>query len=69
LSINQANEKLLYSRNEAAEQLRLTTRSVDDMIKSGKLASVRFGRRVFVPAGALHELASNGHSGRLRPKY
>ena len=68
MSTKETDGNLLYSRNEAAQLLRLSERSVDDMIKSGRLESVKFGRRIFVPADKLRELASKGHNGRLRRK-
>jgi len=59
--------KLLLSRREAAEQLGLCTRSLDWLIETGRLAIVRIGRRVLIPAGKLQEFASRGDAERIRP--
>jgi excisionase family DNA binding protein len=68
LSINEETGPLLYTRGEAAEQLRVTTRTVDDLIRSGKLPAVKFGRRVLVRSDDLRELAKTGHNGRISRK-
>jgi len=60
--------KLLLSRYEAAEQLGLCTRSLDWLIETGKVAIIRIGRRVLIPAGKLQEFASRGDSERIRPE-
>jgi excisionase family DNA binding protein len=45
------------SRLEAAKALRICTRSVDKLIRSGALGAVRLGRRVVIPVRNIRRLA------------
>jgi excisionase family DNA binding protein len=45
------------SRTEAAEQLRVSPRSIDKLIKTGRLDAVRVGRRVLIPVRHIRRLA------------
>lgn len=45
--------RLLYSKPEAAEQLSISERVLDRLIRDGELGSVLLGRRRLVPADAL----------------
>jgi excisionase family DNA binding protein len=63
-----SNQQLLLSRREAASQLGLSIRSVDFLIKSGKLQVTRFGSRVLIPMATLIEFVQTGHPERIRPK-
>ncbi|MFJ3114835.1 helix-turn-helix domain-containing protein [Micrococcus luteus] len=51
-------EPLAATVTEAAHALGLSTWSVYQLIKSGRLASFRVGRAVRVPVDALHRFAS-----------
>lgn len=58
--------KLLYTPEEAAEQLTIGRTAVFDLIKSGHLSSVKIGRRRRIPAAALDEfVAAISQSGGL----
>ncbi len=48
----------LFSRGDAAAALRISLRKVDDLLASGRLNSVRIGRRRLVPAPALEEFVA-----------
>jgi excisionase family DNA binding protein len=50
-------EKLLYSRNEAAYALGISSRSIDRMIAGQVLPTRRLGSRVVIPASAVKSLA------------
>ena len=60
--------KLLFTRKETAEELGLSIKSIDGLIKSGALLAVRIGNRVRVSAEALSQFAKTGHTCRIRPK-
>jgi excisionase family DNA binding protein len=45
----------LLTRKEAAEHLRLCTRSIDQYIAKGELRAVRLGRKVLIPREAVSE--------------
>jgi excisionase family DNA binding protein len=59
-------DKLLLSRNEAAELLNLSTRSVDYLVAEGRLPSRKFGKRRLIPRDAVERIARNG-CGRITP--
>lgn len=61
------NEPLLVSRAQAAKMLCLSQRSLDLLIKTGKLAHVRAGRKVLVPISAVRDFAERGSAERIRP--
>jgi excisionase family DNA binding protein len=50
--------KLLYTSEEAAEQLTIGRTAVYDLIKSGHLSSVKIGRRRRIPAAALNDFVT-----------
>jgi hypothetical protein len=54
-------QRLLYSRKEAARQLSISIRSLDDLIATKKLATRRLGKRVLVPHGELVRFARADH--------
>ena len=60
-------EPLLMSRAAAARALSITTRSVDHLIKSERLPSVRIGARTMIPTAGLIEFAAKGTNERIRP--
>jgi excisionase family DNA binding protein len=45
--------RLLYSKPDAAEQLSISERVLDRLLRDGEIASVLIGRRRLVPADAL----------------
>ncbi len=49
---------VLYSVEEAAEALRLSRSRIYELIRSGKLRTVKAGRRRLVPVAALAEFVS-----------
>ena len=49
--------KLLLSRGEAAEVLGVSVRTIDSLIKAGRMLAVRLGRRVLIPVEHLQEFA------------
>ena len=46
-------EEILLTREEAADRLRVSTRTLDDLEASGRLQATRIGRRVLYHAEAL----------------
>lgn len=46
---------ILYGVNEAAEALRLSRTAIYELIRSGRLRSVKHGRRRLMPVEALQE--------------
>jgi len=67
MKIDEFSEPLLVSRARAAAMLCLSQRSVDLLIKSGRLASTRAGRKVLVPMTAVRDFAERGSTERMRP--
>ena len=53
LSSKPIHETRLYSRAEAAQILRVTTRTIDKWARIGRLQIVRRGRSVFLPGRSL----------------
>ncbi|MEX5713694.1 helix-turn-helix domain-containing protein [Parafrankia sp. FMc6] len=49
-------EKLLLTTNEAAETLGIGRSTLYDLIRSGKLRTVKIGRRRLVPVAALTDV-------------
>jgi excisionase family DNA binding protein len=49
--------KLLLNRKEAANALSLGIRTVDQLIRTGRLPAKRIGRRVLVPAQSIRNFA------------
>ena len=52
------HDKILVSRDGAAQSLSLSTRSIDLAIRAGRLDAVRFGRRVLVRRTSLDKFAA-----------
>ena len=59
-------EKILYSRQEAAELLSLSLRSLVVLIDRGELPVRRIGRRVLVPRASLEAFARRDHKMQSR---
>ena len=59
-------EKLLYSKQGAAEALSLSVRSIDYLITTQRLPMRRVGGKVMIPAGALRQFARGDHPQRIR---
>lgn len=59
-----SEEKLLYTRAEAAQQLSMSQRSIDYAVKQGWLVPTRFGRSVRFTAAAMLEFI-NRHTAPL----
>jgi len=55
------NERLLYSRKEAARQLSVSVRSLDYLISRKELNTRRVGKKVLVPHGELVRFAAANH--------
>jgi excisionase family DNA binding protein len=49
-------EMLAFSRREAADALRVSLRTVDYLLASGKLRGRRIGRRVVIPRAEVEKL-------------
>jgi Helix-turn-helix domain len=64
--MEQAIEKLLYSRREAAAALSLSIRSVDYLISSGQLTTRRIGRKILIPVIELRKFARTDHPKMIR---
>ena len=62
----QTIEKLLYSRQNAAEALSLSVRSIDYLITTRRLPMRRVGGKVMIPASAIRRFADSDHPERLR---
>lgn len=50
-------EKLYFGRDTAAEFLEVSTRVIDDAIRSGELEAFRIGRRVLIKKDSLIKFA------------
>jgi len=59
-------DKFLLNRTEAAAALGLSTRAIDYLVASGKLASRKLGKRRLIPREAVERIAKNG-CGRITP--
>jgi excisionase family DNA binding protein len=53
-------EPLLYSRKLAASSLSLSLRSIDYLIRDGRLKTVRIGAKNMVPRAELNRFAKRG---------
>lgn len=49
------DEIKMLTREEAAEMLRVSVRTLDTLIKDGRIGAARIGRRVLVSTDALRE--------------
>ena len=59
-------EKLLYSKQDAAEALSLSVRSIDYLITTQRLPMRRVGGKVMIPASAVRRFAREDHPERVR---
>ena len=55
------NEKLLVGREEAAEILSISVRSVDYLLANKRLTFRRIGARMLIPVADLHKFARADH--------
>ncbi len=53
--------KLLFTRREAAQQLGISLRNLDELLAMKELAVRRIGRRVLIPRPALEAFARRDH--------
>ena len=58
--------KLLYSKQEAAEMLSVSVRTIDNLIMTGELTTRRIGSRVLVPHSSLLQFTKRDHSTQKR---
>jgi len=56
------NEKLLFSREAAAQATDLSLRGIDYAISIGALAVIRIGKRVMIPRESLIDFCRRGCS-------
>ena len=49
--------EILFTREEAAEALRLSLRTVDKLLADGQIAVRRVGRRVLIPRAEIERFA------------
>lgn len=61
----QAAPSACFNIDEAAQQLRIGRTKVYDLIKDGRLASIKIGRRRVVPAAAIHALVERLYGAAL----
>ena len=66
--MDQAVEKLLYSRRDAARALSLSVRSIDYLIYTGRLPTRRVGGKILVPANDVRRFARTDHPEFVRVK-
>jgi hypothetical protein len=59
-------EKLLYSKQDAAEALSLSVRSIDYLITTQRLPMRRVGGKVMIPVNAVRRFARGDHPERVR---
>jgi excisionase family DNA binding protein len=59
--INTARPKLLYSKQEAAETLSVSRRTIDNLITNGELVTRRIGSRVLIPYSCLVQFTRRDH--------
>lgn len=52
------NSKIVYKVSEASSLLGLGLHTTYGLIRSGTLRSIRVGRKIIVPAAAIHEFLS-----------
>lgn len=57
--------KLLVSRDEAAQLLSISRRSIDYLVVNRRLATRRIGRRVLIPVADLRRFARGDHPERI----
>jgi excisionase family DNA binding protein len=59
LEMAQVSDRLLYSRQRAADLLDLSPRTIDGAIRSGAIETRRVGRRVLISREALIRFIEN----------
>ena len=59
-------EKLLYSKQDAAEALSLSVRSIDYLITTQRLPMRRVGGRILIPVSAVRRFARVDHPEPIR---
>lgn len=57
--------KLLVSREEAAEILSISLRSIDYLVATGRLSNRRIGTRVLIPVEDVRRFARSDHPERM----
>lgn len=57
----ETQEKLLYTRHDAAYQLSISVRAVDYLIANKRLQVRRIGSRILIPHGELRRFARADH--------
>ncbi len=60
------NEKILYTRNEAAQLLSISLRTLDGLQQRKEIQTRRVGRRVLIHRNELEKFCRRDHSGRGR---
>jgi excisionase family DNA binding protein len=58
--------KLAYSKNEAAQMLSVSLRTIDNLIAQKEITVRRIGRRVIVPATSITAFLRNDHYTMLK---
>lgn len=58
--MNVRNEKLLYSKEEAAALIGLSVHTITRDIRLGRIKAQRYGRRVLIPHAELMRIAAEG---------
>ena len=58
-------DKLLVSREQAAQLLSISRRGLDYLLASNRLATRRIGGRVLIPMAELRRYAQNDHPERI----
>jgi len=61
------NSRLTLTVNEAAKMLGISRGLAYEMVKTGKIPSVHFGKRILVPRRALEKLLAEPKPLNLRP--
>ena len=62
-----SDAKLLVSRDEAAQLLSISRRSLDYLVANRRLATRRIGSRVLIPMADLRRFARGDHPERVNP--
>jgi excisionase family DNA binding protein len=50
-------EKLFFGRNRAADLIDVSSRTIDEAIRTGRLEAYKLGRRVLIPKDSLVQFA------------
>jgi excisionase family DNA binding protein len=62
-----SDAKLLVGRDEAAQLLSISRRSLDYLVANRRLATRRIGSRVLIPMADLRRFARGDHPERVNP--